>query len=332
MPPNRASPRLKDADVPPGAFPALYSELLLTTRKLFHECKLVHADLSEYNILYHVEPKVSSVDDSNDSPHAPDSEQEQQRHEQDDGRGHLYIIDVSQSVEHDHPHAFDFLRADLRNVEDFFSKRGVRCLGLRQAFEFVTKDSLAYEDGPETDLERRLATAKQEDAEDVSEDAAAVNGRSAVDEDSVFMRSYIPRTLNEVYDPERDVGALNRGEGEKLIYKDTIGIVASKDQAGDGPRKVQFADDPDRESDGNEASGSEDESEGEDEAEAGEFMEHKPRGHRHEDKEAKKVRNSIHTHGSHCIHVSHRNVRRLPKMRRGRSAKTKFQRRRKSAR
>ena len=40
-------------------------------RKMFHECKLVHGDLSEFNMLYH--------------------------------NGKAYVIDVSQSVEHEHP-------------------------------------------------------------------------------------------------------------------------------------------------------------------------------------------------------------------------------------
>ena len=258
----------------------------------------MHADLSEYNILYHVAPKAAPAPDGPSQheaaasaaaappPAAPD-------HAQGD-LGHLYIIDVSQSVEHDHPHAFDFLRADLRNVEDFFARRGVPCLGLRRAFEFVTKESLADEGGPAAALARRLAQAERDGGEDVGEDAAHVNARSAVDEDSVFMRSYIPRTLNEVFDPERDVGALNRGEGEKLIYKDTIGIVAPKEQAVDGQRKVQFAEDLDEGSEDGEESATEDES-GE-ESQAGEdgeeeLKERKPRGHRHEDKEAKKVCN-----------------------------------------
>ena len=30
--------------------------------------------------------------------------------------GTLYVIDVSQSVEHDHPHALEFLRKDCTNV------------------------------------------------------------------------------------------------------------------------------------------------------------------------------------------------------------------------
>ena len=55
----RASPRLKDADIPEAAFSDLYVELMLMTRKMFVECRLVHADLSEYNILYHVDDSVS---------------------------------------------------------------------------------------------------------------------------------------------------------------------------------------------------------------------------------------------------------------------------------
>ena len=47
-------------------------------RTMYHSCRLVHGDLSEYNILY--------------------------------ARGQLLFIDVSQSVEHDHPRALEFLR------------------------------------------------------------------------------------------------------------------------------------------------------------------------------------------------------------------------------
>lgn len=36
-------------------------------------------------------------------------------------QGHLYIIDVSQSVDLDHPHALDFLREDCVHVSVCFS-------------------------------------------------------------------------------------------------------------------------------------------------------------------------------------------------------------------
>ena len=110
-----ASPRLKDADEMIGSDPCvwsrLYTELLASVRIMYHQCRLVHADLSEYNILYH--------------------------------QGHLWIIDVSQSVEHDHPRAYDFLRADLGHVDEYFAKRGVMTLGLRRSFEFVVNEGEA---------------------------------------------------------------------------------------------------------------------------------------------------------------------------------------------
>jgi RIO kinase 1 len=46
-----ASPRLKDADISTSKLPRLYGELLVAMRRMFHVCRLVHADLSEYNIL-----------------------------------------------------------------------------------------------------------------------------------------------------------------------------------------------------------------------------------------------------------------------------------------
>lgn len=65
------SPKLKDVGLSESKARELYLECILIMRKLYTECKLVHADLSEYNILFH--------------------------------DGHLCVIDVSQSVEHDHP-------------------------------------------------------------------------------------------------------------------------------------------------------------------------------------------------------------------------------------
>lgn len=48
---SRASPRLKDAEVQPDDLPRLYIEIVVILRAIFHRCRLVHADFSEYNIL-----------------------------------------------------------------------------------------------------------------------------------------------------------------------------------------------------------------------------------------------------------------------------------------
>jgi RIO-like serine/threonine protein kinase len=48
-----AAPRLRDAALPPARLRQAYTEMVVTMRTMFQACRLVHADLSEYNILYH---------------------------------------------------------------------------------------------------------------------------------------------------------------------------------------------------------------------------------------------------------------------------------------
>ncbi|KAG9099228.1 protein kinase rio1 [Ceratobasidium sp. 370] len=264
-----AAPRLKDALIEPTGLPSLYTELLIIIRRLYHVCKLVHADLSEYNILYH--------------------------------NAHLYIIDVSQSVEHDHPSAFDFLRNDIRNVEAFFGGQ-VHTLGPRRVFEFITKEDITQGQGEHVAaLEPVLKRWLDEEPEpggirgqtgpafslpEAQKDG--VPARSVDQDDAVFLKSYIPRTLNDVYDPERDIARLQRGEGKDLIYGDLTGVVrvnegmtADKREEGSdvGDSETGIGDSDESEQEGEEGVGNGDE-----------FVERKPRGKRHEDKDAKKER------------------------------------------
>lgn len=256
-----ASPRLKDAQLSVSECSGLYEELVLIMRTMFHQCKLVHADLSEYNILYH--------------------------------EAHLWIIDVSQSVEHDHPSAFDFLRNDIKNVEEFFGRLGVKCLGLRRCFEFITVDGSA----DETVLRNWLMEEPQ-----ASPEGGAAQGNGSQHEDSVFLQSFIPRTLNEVFDPERDVAKLKRGEGDGLIYAKTIALVTPPEIIEDDLDTTKNEDqrllpavpesgNNDHDNDDHDSQSSEDDNvEVESEPIGGGFIERKPRGHRHEDRDAKKER------------------------------------------
>lgn len=79
-----AAPKLKDVILNSSKPRKLYRECVEVMWKLYNKCKLVHADLSEYNLLY--------LDDS------------------------IVVIDVSQSVEHDHPMSLEFLRKDCTNI------------------------------------------------------------------------------------------------------------------------------------------------------------------------------------------------------------------------
>ncbi|KAJ1269317.1 hypothetical protein BS78_07G202500 [Paspalum vaginatum] len=109
-----AAPRLKDAALSDDKLRECYFEIITTMRTLYQKCKLVHGDLSEYNILYF--------------------------------EGHLYIIDVSQSVDLDHPSALEFLKEDCLHVSDFFKKRGVAVMSVMDLFNFVIDQNIADED------------------------------------------------------------------------------------------------------------------------------------------------------------------------------------------
>ncbi len=60
-------------------------------RKMYSDCHLIHADLSEYNMLWY--------------------------------KGEIVFIDVGQSVEPSHPNGLEFLFRDCQNVHRFFSQR-----------------------------------------------------------------------------------------------------------------------------------------------------------------------------------------------------------------
>lgn len=48
----RAYPRLKDAEVEDDVYPVLYNQIIRDMRVMYQTCRLVHADLSEFNLLY----------------------------------------------------------------------------------------------------------------------------------------------------------------------------------------------------------------------------------------------------------------------------------------
>jgi len=89
---DTAAPRLKNVawgeceDLKIKAFEQV-REIMM---RMFKETKLVHADLSEFNLLYYAED--------------------------------VYVIDVAQAVDVSHPHSLVFLVRDCENVLNFFNK------------------------------------------------------------------------------------------------------------------------------------------------------------------------------------------------------------------
>lgn len=81
---NRPAPKLKDAIMDEADYIIAYDQVVEAMKTLFSEAELIHADLSEYNILWH--------------------------------QGQCYFIDVSQAVLPTHENAFFFLMRDCNNV------------------------------------------------------------------------------------------------------------------------------------------------------------------------------------------------------------------------
>jgi len=85
----------------------MYKVLLEYVRSLYREARLVHSDLSEYNIMNLKETPV--------------------------------IFDMSQSVPVEHPKADQFLLRDLNALNQFFKKLGVKVKNLESFYKWVTR-------------------------------------------------------------------------------------------------------------------------------------------------------------------------------------------------
>lgn len=282
----------------------------------------------------------------------------------------MWIIDVSQSVEHDHPKALEFLRADISHIESYFAKRGgVRnVLGLRKVFDWIIAEPSeraqrgggnvgidqvheqdqgndeAYEGelkivqtggtGPFAQLEVR-ERERGESEEELMADLKEIMERSKgskpnasslpstdhgpehsanaqaslatqrdqqaqqqSSDEAVFFSSYIPRTLNEVYDPERDIQKLKKDGAESLIYAGGVtGLGSANAEQAPGPSEQAAATTSqapgkgDSQSDASDDESSDEDGSSDEDDDNGETREKKgPRGHRHEDREAKKQR------------------------------------------
>ncbi|XP_055320124.1 serine/threonine-protein kinase RIO1 [Sitodiplosis mosellana] len=177
------APKLKDVDISTTKARELYHDCVIMMWNIFNKCKLVHADLSEFNLLYH------------------------------DGK--IVVIDVSQSVEHDHPHALEFLRKDCTNITDFFAKKDVATMTVRELFTFITDPNIT-EGNMENYLEQMVEKIGDRNINELSEQEKI--------EEEVFKRAYIPKRLDEVVDVERDIIKAKGGAGGDLVYKTITGL------------------------------------------------------------------------------------------------------------
>ena len=100
------APLLKDIKKPKDPL-NLFSEILDFIKQLYRKAKLVHGDLSEFNILYHNQKPI--------------------------------IIDISQGVSTQHPKAEVYLARDIKNIFNFFAKLGIKTIDPEDFYYDVIK-------------------------------------------------------------------------------------------------------------------------------------------------------------------------------------------------
>lgn len=106
-----AAPQLREADLSAAQLKRAYRQVVRIMHALYHECQLVHADLSGYNLLW--------------------------------SKGRVHVIDVAQGVTTTHPSSEEFLRTDCHNITDFFGRRGVAVVSEEELASLVKNKELA---------------------------------------------------------------------------------------------------------------------------------------------------------------------------------------------
>lgn len=159
----------------------------------------MHGDLSEYNLLWHT--------------------------------NRVFVIDVSQSVESDHPSALDFLRKDVANVNDYFRKTGgLSVMSTRQLFEFVTstviEDTEEYESQALDEIMLVVERGTDRLSKLTVQDQKRRLQKEQVDE-AVFMSQFLPRSLNQVADV--DIKQMEMGEVEDSYAEAVAALTGNRD-------------------------------------------------------------------------------------------------------
>jgi len=125
-----AAPRLRDVPVEVlerefcGGVEELFLRVVAAVKILYAKAGLVHADLSEFNILLNLnffsKEKTLTKRGSEENSFTKRGTEE---------AAEPVIIDMGQSVLLEHPNADAFLRRDVKNIVAFFNKLGLDCAG-----------------------------------------------------------------------------------------------------------------------------------------------------------------------------------------------------------
>lgn len=103
---DKPAKKLKDALLTEGEMIVAYGEIVEILKKMYQVARLVHADFSEYNLLYH--------------------------------EGAIVVIDLAQAVEPCHSSAFEFLMRDCENITTFFQRNHIPVKSKEELFFEIT--------------------------------------------------------------------------------------------------------------------------------------------------------------------------------------------------
>ena len=95
---------------PPANPEKVYKIIVTYIKRLYQKAKIVHGDLSEYNLMT--------------------------------WKGKLVMFDMSQSVPTSHPLAQELLNRDITNVNRFFSRQGLNVLANEEIYKQVTEKNV----------------------------------------------------------------------------------------------------------------------------------------------------------------------------------------------
>lgn len=209
------APRLKDTTLELEQWLECYKAIVVFMRRMYFQCNLVHGDLSEYNILWF--------------------------------RDEPFIIDVSQSVEQSHPLASEFLRKDVSNITEFFTKKGLfHLLSKIDLFQFIVNKNLITNSrtGIENieEIKNKLNDLLLENVEKISKNINNIendenNEESELNEnyedinelnqneeeskkeinEAVFMQTFIPTSLHEIANPQQEMQKIQAGKREPIF-------------------------------------------------------------------------------------------------------------------
>jgi RIO kinase 3 len=130
---GRSAPTLKDAVLSSSQVQQAYDETVDIMLKLWSRCDMIHADLSQFNLLWYM--------------------------------NRVWVIDVSQAVLIDHPNALEFLYRDCLNITMFFDKKGATTKSATELFTEICGRSLG--EGNTDDLEIMAKLNEYEKNEEV---------------------------------------------------------------------------------------------------------------------------------------------------------------------